>query len=876
MYQEDQLLAERCEILADLTRQAGDWLADNAEFVGRGVDDQRRELRKAGRLFKSCAVAAKRKMCVGVFGPSQAGKSYLISTLACKMRDTLWAVLGDEQYDFLARINPEGGRESTGLVTRFTIARPLDPPKGFPVHVRLLSLMDLVKILANSYYSDAEHMEVPSRDDMLRILQEIEGRKTTMPVPGVSEDDMEDLQAYLLKYFRGKPRVQQLLDQHFWTRVIPLAPYLEDSERLKLFGLMWDNIAPFNKLLKNLWMALKALDSSPEVFCSIDALIPRDNSIIDVKTLARLQPRVDDNLEVMTLEGKKATVARVYLTALTAELVIPVRDKPADFFDHTDLLDFPGYRSREEFKNLAQEAEDPQILEMCFLRGKVAYLFQRYCAERELTSLLLCIAPSVQEVKGLGEAVNEWIIGTHGETPETRTGKDVALFFILTKSDLEFENKAGARDLSKRWDTRIGSSLLQPFATQHEWPRHWDRHGPFNNMFLLRNTTIIIPQYDHDEQERETGINANSIDFINNLQEVFRQSQLVKDHIAHREQTWDSFLAANDGGISFIRQQLNPISRPDLKREQIKTTLMEQLVKLRDRLTPYWRSDNLAEQRQQNYILGQKLARIMLSMAQNQTFGQFLQMLMLRDQELYDLYQQAQFQISEDMTGFAKVKGNSIGARVSADDMMFDLLGEEALAGDKPVDADDAMRDEAQAFAVQIEKYWISRVRQMADNPVMQHFFNIPGAEFAALAHELGIAFKRLGIGVALEDGLRKASRYSNMDKNLILWKQVGLAANILNSYIDWLGFDPRHNSESQRTLAIGNRQRTVFQTPPPVKGLPELKEDSTPYDRAYYTDWAGALIKLIEDNVTFDGEQDFDPVQNHKLKTILDNLVVE
>jgi hypothetical protein len=98
----------------------------------------------------------------------------------------------------------------------------------------------------------------------------------------------------------------------------------------------------------------------------------------------------------------------------------------------------------------------------------------------------------------------------------------------------------------------------------------------------------------------------------------------------------------------------------------------------------------------------------------------------------------------------------------------------------------------------------------------------------------------------------------------------------MLNSYIDWLGYDPKDKSEAQRTVNIGSRQRTLFSPPPSFQGLPALQDDPAPYNRAFYTDWAWALLKLIEDNVTFDGEQDFDPAQNMKLKKILDNLTVE
>ena len=40
-----------------------------------------------------------------------------------------------------------------------------------------------------------------------------------------------------------------------------------------------------------------------------------------------------------------------------------------------------------------------------FLRGKVAYLFQRYDAEQDIASMLLCVGPSVQEVSTLPKMV---------------------------------------------------------------------------------------------------------------------------------------------------------------------------------------------------------------------------------------------------------------------------------------------------------------------------------------------------------------------------------------------------------------------------------------------------------------------------------------
>ena len=881
MYEEDRALADQCERLSRETANASEWLGRNPELVGRDLEGHEKELRKAGRLFRSCAVAAQRKMCAGVFGPSQAGKSYLVSTLAGNADRKLWTNLGGNTYDFLSEINPAGGKESTGLVTRFTLTRPAEPPSGYPVHVRLLSVTDIVKILANTYFSDAEHMDTPNREAMLATLQELEKRKMGSMSGGISPDDVEDLQEYIHKYFRSKPRVQQLLDQHFWDRVIPLVPFLNDADRAELFGIIWDGIAPFSHLLKEMFAALRSLDFAAEAFCPVTSLIPRDGSIIDVATLGNLAPNRDDTLELSTASGRKAVLPRVYVTALTAELIIPMQDKPADFFDHTDLLDFPGYRSRKMFVDLAREAEDPAKLKECFLRGKVAYLFERYCAERELTSLLLCIGSGVQEVQGLGGAVNDWITSTHGGTPDRRTGKDTALFFILTKSDMEFEDKAGAKDVSERWDTRLYASM--EIFTSHEWLKKWSTKGSFDNFFLMRNPTVKLHLFEHTDG-RETSLKSDSGPYVQQFESAFKQSALVREHFAHKEATWKAFMTPDDGGLSLIREQLGPICKPELKREQIKTTLEENLAKLRDRLRPYWKTDDKDEERKQKALLAQGLARVTLGMVKSRRFGQFLRMLTVRDQELYDLYFQAQHQMQEELAANPAnyaASGSSAASESSVDDMLADLLGGDALLPvEKPAAAEDAPeampKDEAQAFGEHIEKFWLGQLRAFADDTVLQEYFAFPATLFTQFVHELGVGFVRLGVRRHLEESLRKASRYANTEKERTVWKQVSLAADTINTYLDWLGFDPRDTSEEKRTIAFGTKQRTLFIPPAEVIGLPPIAEESSDYVDGMVMDWAAALMHMVTENVNFDGVRDFDPEQNRKLHDILTALAVQ
>ncbi len=76
------VLAECCRDLEAATTSAAGWVERNAELVRNEQDGLLKELRRAARLFRGCGRAATRRMCAGVFGPSQAGKYYLISALA--------------------------------------------------------------------------------------------------------------------------------------------------------------------------------------------------------------------------------------------------------------------------------------------------------------------------------------------------------------------------------------------------------------------------------------------------------------------------------------------------------------------------------------------------------------------------------------------------------------------------------------------------------------------------------------------------------------------------------------------------------------------------------------------------------------------------
>jgi hypothetical protein len=883
MYAEDKELAGQCAKLASEARKSVDWINDNAKLVGVDYANRLKTARKALRQIKQCEKAAQRKMCVGIFGPSQTGKSYLISAMARNEEGSLWALFGDEACNFITEINPEGGRESTGLVTRFTIDRTQSLPEGFPVQIKLLSEIDIVKIITNTFYADAEHSDEPDRDAIVKSLKDLEGHKQALKQVAFDESSVEDLQEYITNNFRSKPRVQ-CLSRCFWDTAVQIAPYLDLQDRAALFALIWDNLPEFTGLYQRLASALSDLNHPIEAYCSKNALMPREKSIIDVITLNSLISGEEELLDIQADNGKRTGLPRGIIAALTAELTIIIQDKPAPFFDHTDLLDFPGYRSREKVTQLPAIVKVGNNLAEFFLRGKVAYLFERYCAEKELTSLLLCIGPSTQEVKDLPIAVNNWVNTTHGSTPELRSANLCALFFVFTKCDMEFDRKSGSPDVSKRWDIRIENGLIKQFGmtSERNWPEEWDSSGPFSNAFLLRNPEYRFTAVLDFENDKEVSIRKDAVDFVEELKKSFLSSTVARRHFSDPAKAWNALMMMNDGGISYIRAALDPLCRPELKRKQIRGSLKEILETLTAGLKPYWYNDDKATQRQEKKVLGLTLAKTVMAMAKKSNFGQFLRLLMLRDQDVYDLYFDKQYQIQEELSaaGAASESGGA-AATVDVESDMFDLFGDDASLiidasrsdpqGGKETPS--GPKNEIEAFRTLIEQRWLNQLHEIENDQAKLRHLGMPAQMFSRFVEELHCGMIRLGLRPEIDEALKNAGSYVNMEKERIIWKQARLTASIINRYVDWLGFDPDRCDESRRVINVSDKDRVVFQPLQAFKGLPHLEETPTQFDESYYKDWTFAMVNLIRENVSFDGVQKVDFEQNARLKNILDAL---
>ena len=876
--------AQLGEALDNLDKGAGDarlWI-DELKAASATVAQQSDSLTEAARRARLAARrlshAAKRNNCVGVFGPSQAGKSYLVSTLA-RPREAaarLGIRLGDEIKDFLRDINPPGDRESTGLVTRFTV-NPGEVDPAYPVDIRLLTETDLVKILANSFFLDfdpnAMSIEPVEEEDARAALRAAEGAQGEGAVH-LDEIALFDLTQYFRQNF--KSRIGAFDRADFWSGLIRLGGGLKLADRAQLFSLFWGRIPEFTELFVHLVSALDQIDHAPDARAAIQGLIPRETSIIDVAILKQLRSEKDaaDLVPVKPMRNGKAeaetALPRATLTALIAEVRLVIDVKPWPFFDHTDLLDFPGARSRLKLLNLPSDPEDKDVqVRELFLRGKIAYLFQRYTDELELTSMLLCMPPSNAEVKDLAGMVKGWIAATHGATPERRKVVRNALFLVLTKHDMEFAEKDGETRESRlgKWDRRLHASLLELYG-KDGWPEDWDGK-PFNNTFFLRNPgmkQIHLMAYNDIETLDEQGpVDGEA---FRDFREGFMTSEDVGRHFADRQAVWDAALAPNDGGVTYLVENIVAALDPNLKRKQASERLVEAAAALHQPLKGLYYAEGDEARREKDMALVQLRKDLHGALRVNELRGFcHLQRALMLDPAA----------IRGTFLNVASMRDDELEPSDVAEDAADDPFDDDPWA-DTPaptaVTEKPRRRERPEVFAERIVNLWAGQMRAFQQDDAALTALGLPAEVVGQIVDELLVGSSREGLAERISDDVRLETQGAGTRWVDVSDRVAGLTSMHLNDFVAFLGYAAREpNDRPGFPEAPKDRTRAIFSLDALSQPGMDLGETREQIERAAFIDWGVAFRDFGNANVGHSAGRDISDEQNARLGEIL-NLV--
>ncbi|GJE40771.1 virulence factor SrfC family protein [Methylobacterium persicinum] len=858
-------LAQDCRATGCLAEEAERWLGDeaNAATVGRERADLVRYVRKAAHRAERLARAAGRPMCAGVFGPSQAGKSYLVEVLARPEDGALRARFhGHDPVDFLAEINPIGEKEATGLVTRFTAATAGGTPPGAPVRLRVLSEIDLVKILANTFLHDGDAAKetLPEPDAITALVTALKAQAR----PGVSrigDVEIDDLQDYVREQARGTRPLEVFA--RYWDEARSLAGGLDLERRAQLFAPLWGGHAAFGVLYRQLADALERLGHPEEIFAPLSALVPREGSILDVATLSGLGAAAGgDTLTVHGANGAIVTLPRAAVAAITAELRIEIADEPRAFLKEADLLDFPGARSRQKVDLSHFLTAHPDALKETFLRGKVAYLFDRYVAEQELTAMMLCVRPSNQEVVTLPDLVDRWIALTHGSTPEARASLPNLLFLVLTWFDSHFIDKAGdaGQDAGLRFRNRLEASLLGFFGKAHTWPRQWTPGTPFRNTYWFRNPNYPAESVIRYDGRREVAFLPEKQDRIAELRDGFAALPEAAAHFAEPSRAFDEALRLNDGGVSYLVENLSRVCRPALKAQQIAARLDALRAELRERLARFHVAldieTRLAERRE---AAGQVFDALDAVVAAGQ-LGSLLRSLTVDVGALTVSLHGAE----------SAAPANAVPAAAPRIARPGAIPRPGGMPGGRS-EAPTAGTDRERALARAAVAAWIGFLRRTIEDEGFARRYGVSLTVMEVVVGELIALARRADIEGAIAADLRALATIERAEQSTV--KLALIAATRLNRLAGSLGFTLVPPAGERPPILDEAGDRLAFAPRAIAFDARSITQAPAPFAHTYATDWFHGFYRVVEDNAKSASGVTIDLAQNARIGAILAGL---
>jgi hypothetical protein len=571
----------------DKLQRSIDWI--NASLKGEKRKLAYRKLTDCRRKIKRIKKAMADNPAAAMYGESQVGKSYLVSGLLSTPGSRFNVVSPEgRNFDFINDINPIGGeKESTGLVTRFSLSHRGINDK-YPVKIKLLSIVDIVLMLCDTYYTDVKGHDFIKMDELekeVAIFQKTkadsrEGQSIIM------EDDILDIRDYFEMHFKSK--APHLESSDYFDKVSIAISGLGPDEWGAVFSLLWNRNRSITTIFSKLVQKYKEIDFVEEVHVSYDAVLREYGTLLDVARLNEINNTssfVESNYKsdaaVYYVDRKgdhiEKKVSKSYLCAIAAELVFTLPENLKEskaFLEKTDLLDFPGARARMEIYESNIKAElIPQML----LRGKVAYLFNQYSSNYKINTLLFCHGKKQSAQRLMPEILNRWIVNFIGESPEARqafitVSKLPPLFVIATmfNLDLKFDqsDKIGNTDaLKNRWSQRFSTALQTEIfnSETYDWFHNWTIEKPFfQNIYLLRDfyysselQNQIYHGYNQEKREIAEIVPEQYPGFRSDLKASFINYDFVKKHFQSPEHAWDSAAAKNEDGTSLIIERLS-------------------------------------------------------------------------------------------------------------------------------------------------------------------------------------------------------------------------------------------------------------------------------------------------------------------------------
>lgn len=869
---------------------------DNARTSSRRLDNEADKLNlsllRTRNLANSLTEVSTTPMTVGFFGISQAGKSYLISALAAGSNGELEARYGTHVVDFIKEVNPVGGgKEATGLVTRFTRHAP-DAPVGYPIPLRLFSEIDLAKILANTWFNDFNHEQLNDKIDENRIEEclrpFLQRAGQASANNGVSSEDVVALWDYLNASFK---KSVEKLEHAWWPQVLKIAPALTPRERADLFSLLWGEQPELTETYRSLANVLAKLNHAKMVFAPLETLTDHSSgSIMNVDSLNRLGSHQDRTVEIRFWKEDQQTgsaaLSQAELAALTSELIFPLAEATNNsVMEQVDLLDFPGYRGRLKLlalKDAAQDGQNP--VSQLLLRGKVAYLFERYTDNQEMNALVVCASSFKQsDVSDVGPVLTRWVEKTQGKTAEERGKSKAGLFWAITMCDMRITDnlKKTESQLKEAWEGMLHMTLLERFSS-YDWLKEWSPGKAFDNCFLVRKPGMDSPflTLENDpsqESLKEVALAERYREVLDTMGRTFATGTNVCRYIAEPKEAWQEMLKLNDGGISRLTGALRGVAHLEFKLQRLHDQLLQCRIETGDQRLGRWYEQDGDGQILKKQAIAKDLWQGLSACPHS--LGEMISSLDLPSHELHNIYLSIRNQDHEPQTSVEMRPQNTFAANPFGNNPFASNpfgnapVNEQLIVVESAPEPERVGRDDE--FAHQTFKAWVAHLRELPQQTTHWQQLGMSSEMINLLCEELITAATRLDLEGSLKRALA-GQEQAGTRREQLLARQVLRAQLTMRDFIAWFGYLSLPEEQVPESY-VGEKKKVFARQPTHASDeLPQLAPVAPQPGVAYMGDWLSALMRITLDNAGHSATRDISVEHNRQLGQIIGQMKQE
>lgn len=479
---------------------------------------------------------------VGLYGESQCGKSNLVSrfaqglgaaqtssgsllindpTVESQQSGQRWYRVGEPVgIEFASWIDPGGGRESTGIVCRFTREQIKDVEPGHFL-VQLMSLSELLSSIALGYDAEVkETADLKRADRITTTLNRLKMERREADTGNVmvqlldawkflSQENVLKERGRFSALDNGSDGWDDFVRECYKDGVRPIMKANDDdpSDFDDLVALLWDSSKPMTRLWRRLHRELQKLRGMTAISVPATTVCkdkPRDGAQMSLVAVDWMKQLNKDGVLSCTVrgrvEGKQELISVgmscASIVSLARELVLPIGAVGCPESELIDVLDYPGARAETGSLDLEDSARANDNAIEALLRGKINRLFVSAVDLYDATTLCLAVGGTgnLEAPRPVIRALQTWLAkqgwdpnprdgsgNTMDDAPEARC--EPPLVVAMTKSDMHFAN--GVDKFMGKLD-----DLKSKYCQGLDWMEHWHEGNPFQHIYWVHNPNV--------------------------------------------------------------------------------------------------------------------------------------------------------------------------------------------------------------------------------------------------------------------------------------------------------------------------------------------------------------------------------------------------